>query len=262
MPTQQEFAEYYYNHQSDPDAEYLAGVLALSPVAFYDTSLSPMWQDSARTIPASTAADVIGAWDDLSGNSYHVTQGTTANKPTLRTNVQNGRSVIRFDGGDSLKKTSFADFGDNYTVFMVMKMASGDSTQGVFEVSNGTFDTGFYMLHNVGNSTEWRGKGSGSVQLTDFTSPDIKDGVCRLHSMSNSGTLLQYWLNGTSKDTSVYTGPNANTLNQLDIGKINTGAYDLAAGGEIAALIIFNSTLSAGNRQSIEAILNERYAIY
>ncbi len=239
---------------------FIGQILPFSPTAFYDASRG-VWQDSARTTPAAANADVVGAWEDLSGNGYHAIQGTTANKPTLRLNVLSSLPVIRFDGNDFLRKTSFADFSDNYTAFVILKMAAGDNSQGVFEVSNGTFDTGFYMLHNVGNSSEWRGKGSVPVQLVSFTSPDIKDSVFRLHSMHNTGTQLQYWLNNVSKGTATYTPSNANTLNQLDIGKINTGGYDLNA-GDIATLILFNRTLTTNERNGVVNAMNSRYGVY
>ena len=38
----------------------------------------------------------VPQWNDESGNNYHVTQGTPANQPIFRTNIINGRPVVRF----------------------------------------------------------------------------------------------------------------------------------------------------------------------
>ena len=57
---------------------------SLSPTAWYDPSdLATVWQDSARTTPASVNG-VVGALDDKSGNGFHLLQATTAAKPILR----------------------------------------------------------------------------------------------------------------------------------------------------------------------------------
>lgn len=57
---------------------------SLSPTAWYDPSdLATVWQDSARTTPASVNG-VVGALDDKSGNGNHLIQATGAAKPILR----------------------------------------------------------------------------------------------------------------------------------------------------------------------------------
>lgn len=64
--------------------------------AVYDPSVSStMWQDTAGTIPAG-ADDPVGRMDDRSGNGFHATQGTAANRPIRRTDG----SVwwLQFDG--------------------------------------------------------------------------------------------------------------------------------------------------------------------
>ena len=58
------------------------------------------YQDSAGTTPATSDGDRIGRWADQSGNSYHVTQGTSGKRGTLKTSIVNGNSVTRFDGTD------------------------------------------------------------------------------------------------------------------------------------------------------------------
>ena len=59
-----------------------------------------LWQDSARTIPVALDGDPVGAWDDESGNGNHLLQATTGHQPMYRTEVLNGRPIVRFDGVD------------------------------------------------------------------------------------------------------------------------------------------------------------------
>lgn len=60
-----------------------------------------LWQNSARSTPATTDGDPIGAWDDSVGSS-HWLQATSGSRPTLRTNAAghglNGKNVVRVDG--------------------------------------------------------------------------------------------------------------------------------------------------------------------
>jgi hypothetical protein len=244
----------------DPAAEYLASIVTYSPVASYDASVSDLWQDSAGTSPAAANGDVIGRWDDISGNGYHVTQATTANKPTLRTGVQNSLPVIRSDGSDDfLRNTSFPDFSDTYTVYAVVKFATSvDTTQGVFEVSNGTVNRGFSMVMDT--STRFRTVEAGNV-LKEVSKTSTRDDVFRLLRMRNTGTTIQMWTNGVSNGTTAYTAPNANTLSVLDMFRlVGLASYTLA--GDIAHLSILNTGHDDATMAAFEALVNTRYAVY
>lgn len=48
----------------------------------------------------TTNASSVARWEDQSGNGRHATQSSSTFQPTLRTSVQNGRNIIRFDGTD------------------------------------------------------------------------------------------------------------------------------------------------------------------
>jgi len=69
--------------------------------AIYDpTDQSTLYEDSAGTTQASIDGPV-GRMEDVSGNGNHATQSTTADKPTLRQDV-NGRLYLEFAYSDSL----------------------------------------------------------------------------------------------------------------------------------------------------------------
>ncbi len=91
---------------------------SLSPTAWYDPSdLATVWQDSARTTPASVNG-VVGAIDDKSGNGKHLLQATTAAKPVLR---QSGALYwLEFDGVDDFMETAIEPFGTSISEASVM----------------------------------------------------------------------------------------------------------------------------------------------
>src|SRR5258708_5559410 len=95
---------------------------------FLDMTLSPLWQDVARTLPATADGDAIGSWDDLSGNGYHAQQATGANKPILKKAIQNGLDVARFDGSASFLSLLAASLGMlkniNSVTFIIVSKAN------------------------------------------------------------------------------------------------------------------------------------------
>lgn len=196
---------------------------------------------------------------DQSGNGRDRSQATAASQSLLVQNVQNGLSIARFDGVDDvLSNTSFADFGDAYTMLCVIAFSSsGDTSQGVFEVSNGTTNTGF-SLNAFPNST-WQARDAGANRTV--AGSDIRDNVFRIHSAHNTGSGLQYWQNQISIGTSVYTAPNPNTMNRLDVGGLVSPA-GAKFKGDMAELILFGSQLSTPVREEAEDNMNNAYELF
>lgn len=70
---------------------------------WYDANdIATLWQDSARTTPVASDADPVGAWDDKSGNGRNVIQATAGLRPLYKTNILNGKAIVRGDGTDDL----------------------------------------------------------------------------------------------------------------------------------------------------------------
>lgn len=111
-------------------------ILSLSPYLWLSSRVpTSMWQDTGRTTQASANADVIGSWDDMSGNGRHFQQSDGTKKPTLRTAQRNGKPVIRFDGvNDYLQCISsaatfnFLHDGTDYTIITAYKMSTVSAT--------------------------------------------------------------------------------------------------------------------------------------
>lgn len=99
----------YVEGAGDPDFSSFAG-------GFDPLSVSPrIWvKADAGTYQAAGGAaaaldgDVVGQWQDQSGNGRHFAMSTGANKPTLQLNERNGLPVIRADGTDDQLRTGVA----------------------------------------------------------------------------------------------------------------------------------------------------------
>lgn len=232
-------------------------------VSWHDASFAAgLWQNSTRTAVATANADVIGAWDDRSGNGYHITQATTGFKPTLRTNIQNAKNGLRFDGADDfLSNVSYPDFGDNYSFFLVAKYAAaGDTDQGLFDVTKGTINTGFALY--LVNIPAVRFGAMDASSIKTVTGGDLRDGVAKLHRGVNSGTSISYHVNTVAVATSAtYTAPNPNTLNTLTVGRL-FGLASQSLNGDIFEILIYNRTLTAQEISYIEAYANAKWGLY
>src|SRR5262245_42293050 len=74
-----------------------------------------VWQDAARTTPATLATHPVGALDDQSGNGRHLTQATAASRPTLA--LAGGVYGLTFDGTDDALTRAAVSYGASGLTF-------------------------------------------------------------------------------------------------------------------------------------------------
>ncbi len=92
-----------------------------SLVSWYDADdISTLWTDSARTDQVDANDDVIGSWDDKSGNGNHLLQATTSKKPTYKTNTLNSKPTILGDGVDDSLRDAFT-FAQPAHIFIIAR---------------------------------------------------------------------------------------------------------------------------------------------
>lgn len=76
--------------------------------AWYDPSdLSTLFQDTAGTIPVTSAGQPVGLMRDKSGRGNHATQATATSRPILQT--AGGKWYLQFDGVDDSMATGSID---------------------------------------------------------------------------------------------------------------------------------------------------------
>lgn len=225
------------------DADYAAG----------------LWQDSARTTPATANSDPVGAMDDRSGNNRHVTQATGANRFVLATNALNGKNVVLSPAANTfLKNGSYPDFGDNYTVYAVAKWdATAAVNRFVMEVYASSFGDGFAMLYSAPNF--FRGRDSVSSKNVT-TATNLRDGVWRVLMGLNTGTQLEASLNATALTPVAYTAPNPNTLSVLTIGGEDFAVSGLI--GAIAEILIYSVTHTLAQQLAMRTYLNTKWGVF
>lgn len=203
-----------------------------------------LWQDSARTVTATTDGDPVGAADDGSGSGNHALQATSGARPTLKLSLLNGKPVLRFDGDDDVLITpSFTA----QTLFLVIVPKSNklvDSAWGQSGVDTSN------IRRAVSSATNWRGV-SGDTNANDFSdggsffvdsvaTDAASDGDWHYLSALASSPLVMSWAIGGQ--TAYGTG---------------VGGRYLAC--DIAEVIVYDSALGSTDRASVEAYLTAKY---
>lgn len=194
---------------------------------------------------AAGNGDVVGEWQDQSGNGAHVVQATAANKPLLVTNVQNGLPVVRFDGADDFFSLAAALSGNAHSIFVAFKSADAQAL-GMF-------------LNDSANATIYFGVGdpttlyliTGAVPLAERTFSGATS--WHIFEARRDDPTLQVFVDGTAGTAVSHTG--AFSANR--IGHYSTATYRLQ--GDLGELLIYTRDLPSAERAQVRAYLRARW---
>lgn len=219
------------------------------------------FQDSAKTIPAASDGDVLGAWADLSGFGNDALQSTTANKPLLKLAIVNNKPIIRFDGNNDTLSVALdlaLSASDNLTIFFVSKPVSAANSKMVLgnQIDAGNRQ-GLRILYDNLERIEFFTVSGAGASTSVRTGVDANFAI--VVAVLDAG-VQEIYKNGSLIDSDTQedmTGHSATLL----LG-INRSAGPSFFDGDIAEILIYNSALSTDDRQSIENYLNGRYAIF
>lgn len=202
-----------------------------------------LYQDSAGVIPAINDGDPVGYWKDKSGNSRNFIQSTAANRPSLKTSIQNSKNIIRFDGSnDFIQPSGYAVGPQPVTVFTVFK-------------TNGT---GYHNIYDTAGSNPmmWI-DGSGQIEF------DVSG--YRSSSVLNTATLVSY-VNASSGGIITINGVTATSPYNVALSSGSTTFFNRSGGqtykGDFYEMLIYNSALSTAQRQQVEQYLNQKWGIF
>lgn len=212
----------------------------------------------ADAITGLNDGDSVTTWNDSSGLSNNAAQGTAANKPVYKTNIRNGNPVVRFDGSNDFLLTPSISIG-TFTAFAVFKATTSSPVyeQGISTGSASGFHlwTGITTMRvNKSTVASAKNHSGGATWATD--------GAWRMTSQTYNGTHATFllWVNGSAATTSDVTIANPGTaaINSPIYLGMRGGATN-ALNGDLAEIILYDSSLSTANRQSVEAYLNQKY---
>lgn len=228
-----------------------------------DISGCQLWLDVDQGI-TKDGSDYVSSWADQSGNNNNATQGTGSYQPQLQSTSIG--SAIFFDGTDNYL-TLGTQLGKpaNWTIFIVMAMASTTSSQFVLassDAANNLKSTWGYIRYYSGTYRGIYGDDV-SYSITNSVDTQFTSSIFSQHTIRyiDGDTKVDLWKTGTTQAVTIdASGANSceGTAYEMAIGRC--GAYN----GEyarvyVAELIIYNAALSNNNIDLVEGYLREKY---
>jgi hypothetical protein len=237
----------------------------------------------------------IARAEDKSGNGRNFTEGTSGNRPTWTSGVQNGFGVARYDGGDRLTSVAAAStwtflHSTQSTIFAVIRNdttsspnavygwfgtnAATSANRGVFYAyDNRNAITGLTNALNCLNSGDAASQpfsginNAGNAVVTEFRNI-FSANVFQINTITTnpaSATLsarVKLSVNGGSlvgnNERSGTLSTSAPTFN-LQIGASGNNVAPLT--GDFCELIILNSLASTDTRQTAEGYLAHKWGL-
>ena len=224
---------------------------SISGLALWLDASAPgsLFQDTSAATAATANPNPVGYWKDLSGNGKNATQGTANNRPIISPAFRNGRTVLRFDGINSLD-ADFLEFTATavQTVFAVcyVNTAAG-SLNSLIGNSSGSPD--IRRDSNTTPSTRWRGLGA-ETNVDDFTNP--AGSQFRVNGVSTSSVAEQTWHLATA-----IRGTGTAQVNQIARSLFSARSF----GGDIAEFVCYDRALTNSERDRVERALGKKWGL-
>ncbi len=246
----------------DPTVTTTNYPLSLSPALWIDYSdITTLFKLSDGTQAVTADGDLCGYAADKSGNGRNVTV-VDANRPTYKTNIQNGRSAMLFGSGAASKNHSTAGTFTGAGMSMVAAIKAPAT------ITGGT-TYGFLSEHhstNGGNGLSISSAGvfASRTNPTDVTitgaTPSVSTAYIVGMTAKNSATQRSLFVNAL---TAVTNGTAVTATDQIvRIGTLNVNQTTNFFTGHILEALYFNSALSDANMAAIIAWLNTKWGVF
>ena len=238
----------------------------IAGLSFWLDATTGLFDATSGGNPVTTDASSVARWEDQSGNSRHITQSTLASRPILKTAIQNGKNIIRFDGTNDILRRSgaFVHAQGAATIFVVISgtTAGGDRrfmNEGRTTVTNPLYmpiisstATLFQVLYRIN---------TGAIPLNNSNLGVAFNGTgFKLVCAVDSGTNFAGFINKAATNNYNYTR-GAVTLDTFAIGGWATTIERDFFPGDVAEVIIYNTALGTSDRQSVENYLYSKWGI-
>ena len=208
-----------------------------------------VWLDADDASTITEVSNVVSQWDDKSGEGNDVSQAVEADKPLLVAAAHNGKNTIRFDGStEYLQRATFVNSTATQQVhiFIVCTMPSGT--------------TGDLDVLDAGAASNRILFGRAATFYRLLAGVDLQSGT-------NNVAFAQFNLvaNGSSSiirrnKSDVGTGDaGTNGLNGITLAAQFNGLAN--ADIDICEVLIYDASVSTGDRDSIETYLQDKWGV-
>ncbi len=224
----------------------------------YSQYLLAWYRSDNMTISGSNVTDVI----DQSGNGRHLSQGTTADQPTVEiaTATFNGYNTWNTNGSTQHLSGTIWNLseasGIGYTIFTVFMNTSAAGSWAVWDLSP-TLLTNTYA-HFIFNTAPQIRYGASQVMSWTFTPSEDVATYTTTNIATGSWERSETWVKGSSAATTSTTPAGSKPIN-IRVGRLFQDVFPFPA--KYAEIIICSGTMPTAARQAIESYISQRYGI-
>lgn len=216
------------------------------------SDLRTLFQDSSLTTPVAANSDPVGGWLDKSGNGRTLTQATGANKPTYQTNVQAGRSILRFANPKFLRLNGFVPFNTNFTVIAAVSRVNTTEVTFAGDDTDSTLGVAWRTNPALG---AFRAGVAGFSSTTPYTTAFS---VPAWTSLGGTGTVtVDCSING-GNSTAAVPGPGIIAQTNFLLGASSAGLTPYL-NGDLGEFVIYNRILSAAELAVVTTYLRIKW---
>lgn len=206
----------------------------------------------AGTSKVSSDGDLIYQANDKSGNGFHAVMATEADRPAYKTNVQNGKSVSRYNQDVMVASFGGLVLNQPNTIFFVHKNTIPEGTSCYLFTGILSANRNQLLVFTTPNPDAWNMHAgaflNGGVMIKN--TPCI---VCAVFNQDNSFLYVN--------NSEILTGPvGANGLDGLTIMASNS--LGARTDGDVMEVIVYNAALSSADRIAVNNYLNSKWNIY
>lgn len=225
---------------------------------------STLFTDSAGTTAVTADGDPVGCWSDKSGNNNHVVQSDPTLKPSLRTNIQNGKNVVRGDGVNDYIASSTGGADSSFTLFCVTISRLDGTAFSPFSVGELALRKARILNKTSGNNIQFSTTGSSLYDCIVNSALSWLSGTPIIAQMKNNAGLISLAKNNGTFSTGVAPinfygqGLLAYSSGVIRVMRGNTASYN----GDICELLYYTAALSDADKAGIVAYLNAKWSVY
>lgn len=217
-----------------------------------------LWLDASDTSTITDAGGgAVSAWNDKSGNSFHVTQSTAGARPTTGVRTINGLNALDFGGGDYLRRgsTQIVDASTGQWTAFLVGIADSDAQMVFVDQTTSNVAQFIKTFGGVGAAAY----NTAPAAFEDYAGGWAANSVPYVMTAQRSGAAVEAFEDGVGNGPTATTGTTAKAASVLAVGAIDGGT--LSVDGAIAEVIIYNFALSLAQIAQVQDYLAAKWGI-
>ena len=213
------------------------------------------WLDATQLAGLADGAGVA-SWPDTSGQRHDAQQPVAAARPAYRAAALRGHPAVHFDGVDDRLAAPSVVAGHQTRTVIVVGRAAAVGAGAMVDLGNSAVPgAGFavtpeYAVHTGAGERVWQ-------ESASRTAPSVA--LMRLSTKSTNH--LAAWINGRQLATARTTAARVETAGDTIVGASSPAAGGGAFAGDLAEILVYNRSLTEGEREQVTAYLIDKYDI-